>query len=123
MAIAKQAVTILAPTTVPAGRTVSNPVWGPWVNVQAFRRGEWGYRVANGAVAPSVGCTIVLQTSPTGADADASEFFSIMGDTTANGGVNRSVGLGPGVMFVRVGGYGNLANDVTISSTLQAEVG
>lgn len=117
----KQAVTILTSTLVPAGRTAANPVWGPAVNVKDFLGGEWGYRVLNGATPPSLGCTIVLQTSSDGVN--WFDYFTITGDTLANGGINRSVSMSSAVMFARMGGYGNTVNDVTISSELQARVG
>jgi hypothetical protein len=121
MPTAKQAVTILAPTEVPAGRTVASPVWGPAVDVTGFMGGEWGYIVKNGTSGPPVGCTIVLQTSPDGVN-DWTDYYTITGDTQANGGIARSVTMSHGVMWARVGGYGNTTNAVTISSKLQARV-
>jgi hypothetical protein len=117
----KMPVTILAPVEVPAGRTIANPVWGAAVDVTPYLGGEWGFIVKNNASAPPVGCTIVLQTSPDGVN-DWTDYHTVTGDTVSGGGVARSVTMSRGVMFARVGGYGNTTNPVTISSKLQAQV-
>lgn len=121
MPTVKQAVTILAPTIVPANTLATSPVWGPAVDVTAFLGGEWGYTVKNGTSAPGTGCTIVLQISPDGVN-DWTDYYTITGDVAVSGGVARSVTMTQGVMFARVGGYGNTTNPVTISSKLQARV-
>lgn len=121
MAINKQPVPILASTNVPAGTTVAAPVVGAAVDVRAFAGGEWGYKITNGASAPTIPCTLVLQTSPDGAD--WYDYFTVGGATGASGVVSGSVTMTRGVMYARVIAYGNTTNAVTAESTLQAVVG
>ena len=121
MAINKQAVTILASTNVPAGTTAAAPVAGAAVDVRAFAGGEWGYKITNGASAPAVPCTLVLQTSPDGTN--WYDYFPVGGATSAAGVVSGSVTMTRGVMFARAIAYGNTTNAVTVESTLQAVVG
>ena len=121
MAINKQAVPILAATIVPAGTSAASPVAGAAVDVRAFAGGEWGYKITNGASAPTVPCTLVLQTSPDGAN--WYDYFTVGGATGAAGVASGSVTMTRGVMFARVIAYGNTINAVTVESTLQAVVG
>lgn len=121
MAINKQAVVILAPTNVPAGTTAAAPVVGTAVDVRSFAGGEWGYKITNGASAPTIPCTLVLQTSPDGAN--WYDFFPVGGPTGAAGVNSGSVTMSRGVMYARVIAYGNTTNPVMVESTLQAVVG
>lgn len=121
MAINKQAVSILAATSVLAGATAASPVTGAAVDVRAFAGGEWGYRITNGSSAPTVGCTIVLQVSPDGVN--WFDFYNVSGNTAASGGGNGTVTMTRGVMYARMIAYGNTTNPVTVESSLQAVVG
>jgi len=121
MAINKQAVPILPSASVLAGTTAAAPVVGAPVDVRAFAGGEWGYKITNGASAPTVPCTLVLQTSPDGTN--WYDYFPVGGATGAAGVVSGSVTMTRGVMFARVIAYGNTTNPVTVESTLQAVVG
>jgi hypothetical protein len=121
MPTVKRSVTILEPTEVPAGRVLATAVWGPAVDVTGYLGGEWGYIVKNGTSAPGTGCTIILQTSPDGIN-DWTDYYTVTGDVAVSGGVARSITMTQGVMFARMGGYGNTTSPVTISSKLQARV-
>ena len=121
MAITKQAVTILAPTNVPAGTTAAAPVAGGAVDVRALAGGEWAYKITNGASAPTVPCTLVLQTSHDGAK--WYDYFTIGGASGSSGISSGSVTMGAGVMYARAIAYGNATNAVTVESYLQAKVG
>lgn len=121
MAITKQAVTILAPTNVPAGTTAAAPVAGASVDVRAFAGGEWAYKITNGASAPTVAATLVLQTSHDGTK--WYDYFAVGGAVAANGVLSSSVGMSAGVMYARAIAYGNVTNAVTVESYLQAKVG
>lgn len=121
MAINKQAVTILVSTNVPAGTTAAAPVVGAAIDVRAFAGGEWGYKITNGASAPTVPCTLMLQTSPDGAN--WYDYFTVGGASGAAGVASGSITMARGVMFARVIAYGNTTNAVTVESTLQAVVG
>jgi hypothetical protein len=121
MAINKQAVTILAATSVPAGTSAAAPVSGAAVDVRAFAGGEWGYKITNGSSAPTVGCTIVLQVSPDGSN--WFDFYTASGNTSASGGGSGTVTMTRGVMYARMIAYGNTTNAVTVESSLQAVVG
>lgn len=121
MAINKQAVTILAATSVPAGTSSASPVTGAAVDVRAFAGGEWGYKISNGASAPTVPCTLVLQTSADGTN--WYDYFAVGGASGASGVASGSVTMTRGVMYARAIAYGNTTNAVTVESTLQAVVG
>lgn len=120
MAISKQAVTILAPTNVPAGTSAASPVVGAAIDVRAFAGGEWGYRITNVGT-PGAACTITLQTSTDGADWVDSYVTS--GNTVASGSVSGSFTMSRGVMYARVAAYGITLSAATVSSSLQAVVG
>jgi len=121
MAINKQAVTILATTSVLAGTSSASPVVGAAVDVRAFAGGEWGYKITNGASAPTVPCTLVLQTSAD--DTNWYDYFPVGGASGASGVASGSVTMTRGVMYARAIAYGNTTNAVTVESTLQAVVG
>lgn len=121
MAINKQAVTILAATSVPAGTSSASPVAGAAVDVRAFAGGEWGYKITNGASAPTVPCTLVLQTSADGTN--WYDYFPVGGASGASGVASGSITMTRGVMYARAIAYGNTTNAVTVESTLQAVVG
>lgn len=121
MAITKQAVTILAATSVPAGTTVAAPVASASIDVRAFAGGEWGYKIFNGVSAPTVPCTVMLQTSHDGVG--WCDYFPIGGPPGASGVTSGSVTMTRGVMYARAIAYGNTTNAVTVESTLQAVVG
>ena len=121
MAITKQPVTILAATNVPDATTAAAPVAGAAADVRAFAGGEWAYKITNGASAPTVPCTLVLQTSHDGAN--WYDYFVAGGPTGASGVSSGSIGMSAGVMFARVIAYGNVTNAVTVESYLQARVG
>ncbi|MGG7603543.1 hypothetical protein [Massilia sp. BKSP1R2A-1] len=121
MAITKQSVDILAATSVPAGTTSAAPVTGNSIDVRALNGGEWGYRIVNGASAPGVAATLVLQTSHDGAT--WFDYQVVSGNLNASGVFSGSVPLGVGVMYARAIAYGNTTNGVTVSSVIQGRVG
>ena len=121
MAITKQPVTILASTNVPAGTSAAAPVAGAAVDVRAFAGGEWAYKITNGTSAPTVPCTMVLQTSHDGAN--WYDYFTVGGSAAASGVSSGSVAMSAGVMYARAIAYGNTVSAVTVESHLQAKVG
>lgn len=121
MAITKTPVTILAPTNVPAGTTAAAPVAGAAVDVRTLAGGEWAYKITNGASAPTVPCTMVLQTSHDGTN--WYDYFAIGGAAGASGVTSGSVAMSAGVMYARAIAHGNTTNAVTVESYLQAKVG
>lgn len=121
MAITKTPVTILASTSVPAGTAAAAPVTGAAVDVRSFADGEWAYKITNGASAPTVPATLVLQTSHDGTN--WYDYFTVGGAAGASGISSGSVAMSAGVMFARAIAYGNTTNAVTVESYLQARVG
>jgi len=121
MAITKQPVAILAATNVPAGTNAGAPVMGAAVDVRAFAGGEWAYKITNGASAPTVPATLVLQTSHDGTN--WYDYFTVGGQASAAGVASGSVTMSAGVMYARAIAYGNVTNAVTVESYLQARVG
>lgn len=120
MATPKEAVVICAPLNVAAGLTRATAVFGAAVPITQ-KGGEWGFAIKNGSSAPGVGCTILLQTSHDGVT--WYDYHTITGDALSLGGLARSVWMSPGVIYARVGGYGNTTNAVEISSVLQGLTG
>jgi len=121
MAITKQAVAILAATNVAAGTAAAAPVAGVAVDVRAFAGGEWAYKITNSASAPTVPCTLVLQTSHDGTN--WYDYFTVGGSVAASGVTSGSVAMSVGVMYARALAYGNTVSAVTVESHLQARVG
>jgi len=121
MAITKQAVAILAATNVPAGTPAAAPVAGAAVDVRAFAGGEWAYKITNGASAPTVPATLILQTSHDGTN--WYDYWTVGGAAGASGISSGSVAMSAGVMFARAIAYGNTTNAVTVESHLQVRVG
>jgi len=121
MAITKQAVTILAATNVPAGTSAAAPIAGGSADVRAFAGGEWAYKITNGASAPTIPGTLVLQTSHDGSN--WFDYFTVGGSAAASGVASGSVAMSAGVMYARAIAYGNATNAVTVESYLQAKVG
>lgn len=120
MAISKQAVIVLAPTSVPAGTTLASPVSGS-SDVRNFSGGEWVYKITNGSGAPSLPATIILQVSHDGTN--WYDYFIVAGNTTASGVVSGSVSMSKGVMYARVIAYGNTINSVFVESFAQVVAG
>ena len=121
MAITKQPVAILAATSIPAGTTVAAPVAGAASDVRTFAGGEWAYKITNGASAPTVACTVILQTSHDGTN--WFDYYAVASNTVAGAVVSGSLPMTRGVMYARVIAYGNATNAVTVESALQAVVG
>lgn len=121
MAINKQPVVILGPTSVPAGATSVAPVIGVSVDVRLLAGGVWTYKITNGASAPTLACTVVLQISHDGSNWVDYQTFS--GGVAASTPYSRAVKMERGVMYARLIAYGNTVNPVTVESYLQAEVG
>lgn len=121
MAISKNAVVVLAATSVPAGTLKLSPVAGPAIDCRAYYGGELTAIVTNGSSAPGAPCTLMFQSSHDGTV--WADYQGVTGDTTASSVNSQSIMLDRGVMYVRPIAYGNITNAVTVRADLQAITG
>lgn len=119
MPITKAAVVVLAATSVAAGTTKAAPVAGAAIDCRAHYGGELTYKITNGATAPTVAGAVTFQASHNGTT-DWFDYYTAGGDAVASSVTSGAVLLDRGVMYVRVIGYGNTVNAVTVEAHLQA---
>lgn len=121
MALNKQAKTILAAVSVPAGSTktaLNAQGTGTAVDCTLLYGGELTWKITNGATAPGTALTLTFQASHDGAN--WYDYYTVAGDLT-NGSVNSgSLILDRGVMWLRAIAYANTTQAVTVESYLQA---
>jgi hypothetical protein len=122
MAIAKAAVTVLAPVLVPAGGTKVAPMpagLGGTIPCSAYYGGELTYKITNGSSAPGQPLWLTFQVSHDGAN--WYDYQTVSGDVIASGApASGSILLDRGVMNVRVLAYNNTTNGVNVEVFLQA---
>ncbi len=120
MAITKASVALVASTSGAAGSTKASPgVTGSWIDVRAYYGGDIGISITNGASAPGVAMTAMIQVSPDNGTT-VFDYFPVAGDLVASSVNTYTIALDQGIMYVRVIGYGNTTNAVTLAANLQA---
>jgi tetrahydromethanopterin S-methyltransferase subunit D len=120
MALAKTSVTLLASQSVAAGLTKATAVFGAWVDTRAYGRQTVRWKLTNGASAPGVAPTLIVQTSPDNGTNIYDE-YTVGGDTVASSVNSGPISTDDTTMYVRVGFYGHTTNAVTCEATLQTE--
>lgn len=120
MALTKTSVTLLASQSVAAGLTKATAVFGSWVDVRAYGRQTVRYNVTNGASAPGVAPTLLVQTSPDNGTTIYDE-YAVGGDTVVSSVNSGPIPTDDTTMYVRVGVYGHTTNAITAEATLQTE--
>lgn len=118
MALTKATSTLLASQSVAAGLTKSTAVFGSWVDARTFYRSCVRWMLTNGASAPGVAPTLIVQTSPDNGTTIYDE-YTVGGDTTASSVNSGPIPIDDTTMYVRVGVYGHTTNAVTAQATLQ----
>ena len=120
MAITKSSVLVLASTSAAAGTTKAAPgATGAWIACSGYYGGDVGISITNGASAPGVALTALIQVSPDNGTT-VFDYYPIAGTTIASDPFTTTIQLDQGIMFMRVIGYGNTTNAVTVAANLQA---
>lgn len=120
MAITKLSVAVLASTSGAAGSTKAAPgATGAWINTSTYYGGDVGISVTNGAAAPGAPLTALIQVSPDNGTT-VFDYYQVAGDLVASSVNTYAIQLDQGVMYMRVIGYGNTTNAVTVAANLQA---
>lgn len=118
MPITKVSAALLASQSVAAGLTKATAVFGAWVDVRAVYRACVRYKLTNGASAPGVAPTLIVQTSPDNGTTVYDE-YTVGGDTTASSVNSGPIPIDDATMYVRVGVYGHTTNAVTAEASIQ----
>ena len=114
----KAAIALLAAVNVPAGTTRAAPVASSAIDTRTHAGGDLAIKITNGASAPTVAPTVVVQISHDGSD--WTDYHTITGDLV-NSSVTHSVPwIDQGIMFVQVIAYGNATNAVSVRAYLHA---
>jgi hypothetical protein len=120
MALTKTTVAVLASQSVAANLTKATAVFGSWIDVRAYGRQTVRWKLTNGASAPGVAPTLLVQTSPDNGTTIFDE-YSAGGDITASSVSSGPIPTDDTTMYVRVGVYGHTTNAVTAEASLQTE--
>lgn len=118
MALTKASSTLLASQSVAAGLTKATAVFGAWMDVRAFYRMCVRWKLTNGASAPGVAPTLIVQTSPDNG-ANIYDEYTVGGDTTASSVNSGAIPVDDTSMYIRVGVYGHTTNAITADASLQ----
>jgi hypothetical protein len=118
MALTKATVTLLASQSVAAGLTKATAVFSAWQDVRSFYRSCVRWRLTNGASAPGVAPTLIVQTSPDNGTTVYDE-YTVGGDTTASSDNSGAIPIDDTTMYVRTGVFGHTTNAVTAQTSLQ----
>jgi hypothetical protein len=114
---------ILAPTPGAAGTTKGTPgADSGWIDLGGADGGDLMVSILNGASAPGVGGTLLIQASAYANGASPADYQPLGGDTnaysssTGAGLTSATIWIDPGVRAIRVIGYGNTTNPVTFGA-------
>lgn len=123
MAITKSSVLVLASTSATAGSTKASPgATGSWIACSGYYGGDIGISITNGASAPGAALTALIQVSPDNGTT-VFDYYPVAGDVAASSVNTYTIKLDQGIMYMRVIGYGNTTNAVTVAASLQAITG
>lgn len=118
----RQTVEILAATLMIAGTTEAAPfVVGPWMPVAAFNGGQLAAFVTNTA-APGVAGQFIWQGSDKNDNTNIVEIWRGAGNAAANStSTPVPIDLPKEISYVRLVGYGNILQPVTLRGVLFAK--
>lgn len=125
MAITKTPVVVLAAVAVAAGGTKAAPVASgisQTIDNSGNGTSSLGWRIKNGASAPTAAGTMTVQQSPDGG-VTWFDYFTVSGSTVANDDVTGTIMIERGIKALRVLCYGNATNQVTFEAILSAVAG
>lgn len=116
-------VPVLAPAAVTAGTfTKAAPaLTGPWVDIRAHNGGDIGISVKNGPSAPGIQGQFTVQVADDNAGTNVFDLGSAGGNTTANAEATHLWPVPSTASYIRILGYGNTTNDVTLKATMFAK--
>jgi len=114
--VTKTLVPLLAAVAGAAGSSKASPgANSGWKDLGTYDGGNIGLSITNGASAPGVAPTILIQVSPDNG-ATVYDYQGMGGDVSANSVNTSTIWLDPGFRYARVIGYGNSANAVTFGA-------
>lgn len=125
MAITKTPVIVLAAVVVAAGGTKATPAangTSAAVDNSGYGTSSLGWRIKNGASAPTAAGAMTIQQSPDGGTTWF-DYYTATGSTVANDDVTGTIMIERGVKALRVLCYGNATNPVTFEAILSAVAG
>lgn len=125
MAIAKTPVVVFALALVAPGGTKAAPVnggTGPTVDNSNNGTSSLGWRIKNGASAPTTAGTMTIQQSPDGG-ATWFDYFTVSGSTIVGDDVTGTIQIERGLKALRALCYGHATNQVTFEAILSAVAG
>lgn len=99
------------------GTKASPSISTAWQDMTGAYGGDAGLRVVNGSSAPGAAPTIVIQWSPDNG-ATIYDYATFGGDTTASSDNSTAIWIDQGIPYIRVIGYGNTTNAVTVTASL-----
>lgn len=122
MAITKSKIAAIAyvANNAAANTTKASPgVNSGWIDLTNKYGGDLSWRIVNGASAPGVAPTLTVQASPDNGTTFY-DYATVGGDVTASSDNSGTLWLDQGLMYVRVIGYGNTTNAVSIGADIAA---
>lgn len=120
MAITKAVTSLFAAVScggATPGTKASPSIASAWQDMTGSYGGDVGIRMVNGASAPGVAPTVVIQWSPDNGTT-VYDYATVGGDTTANSDNSVSIWIDQGIGYIREIGFGNTTNAVTVTSSL-----
>lgn len=113
----KTPITFLNAVSGAAGSSKTAPgASSGWIDTGAADGGDMGLSILNGASAPGVPPTLLIQWSPDNGTT-VYDYQPYGGDTVASSTNTTTVWIDPGLRYVRVIGYGNTTSAVTFGAT------
>lgn len=114
--VTKTPVTFLASISCAAGSTKTSPgAVSSWLDLGVYDGGDMGLSITNGSSAPGVPCTVLIQWSPDNGTT-VYDYWTMAGDINNSSVNSNTIWIDPGLRYVRVIGYGNTTNSVTVSA-------
>lgn len=104
------------------GTKASPSIASAWQDMTGSYGGDVGLRIVNGGSAPGVAPTLLIQYSPDNGTT-IYDYAPMGGDVTASSDNSSTVWIDQGIGYIRVIGYGNTTNAVTVTASLSKITG
>lgn len=119
MAITKAVTSLFAAVScggATPGTKAAPSIWTAWQDMTGSYGGDVGLRIVNGT-APGIAPTLVIQFSPDNGTT-VYDYATVGGDVTASSDNSSTIWIDQGLGYIRVIGYGNTTNAVTVTASL-----